>query len=74
MPYTLQVEGMEEITAMLADVENSAQGIAALALYEGAGIVADAISKGMLVPITHSSRFIRLNIKNHPIRLYEVIS
>lgn len=46
MPYTLQVEGMEEITAMLADVENSAQGIAALALYEGAGIVADAISKG----------------------------
>lgn len=45
MPYTLKVEGMEEITAMLADVEESAQGIAALALYEGAGIIADAISK-----------------------------
>ena len=46
MPYTLKVEGMDEITAMLADVEESAQGIAALALYEGAGIIADAINKG----------------------------
>lgn len=46
MPYTLKVEGMEEITAMLADVKESAQGIAALALYEGAGIVAEAINKG----------------------------
>lgn len=46
MPYTLKVEGMDEITAMLADAEESAQGIAAQALYEGAGIVADEISKG----------------------------
>lgn len=46
MAYTLKVEGMEEITAMLAEVENSAQGIAALALYEGAGIIADSISAG----------------------------
>jgi hypothetical protein len=45
MPYTLKVEGMEEITAMLAEAEESAQGIAALALFEGAGIIADAISK-----------------------------
>ena len=46
MAYTLKVEGMDEIVAMLADVEDSAQGIAAQALYKGAGIVADAISKG----------------------------
>lgn len=46
MPYTLQVEGMDEITATLANVDDAAQGIAAQALYKGAGIVADAISKG----------------------------
>ena len=46
MAYTLKVEGMDEIVAMLADVEDSAQGIAAQALYKGAGIVADAISNG----------------------------
>lgn len=46
MAYTLKIEGMDDIVAMLADVEDSAQGIAAQALYKGAGIVADAISKG----------------------------
>jgi HK97 gp10 family phage protein len=46
MPYTLKVEGMEEITAMLAKAEGAAQGIAALALYDGAGVVADEISRG----------------------------
>jgi len=46
MPYTLKVEGMDELTAMLAKAEESAQGIAAQALYAGAGVVADEISKG----------------------------
>ena len=46
MPYTLKVEGMDEITAMLKKAEDGAQGIAARALYVGAGIVADEISKG----------------------------
>ena len=46
MPYTLKVEGMESITEMLAKAENAAPGIAAKALYTGAGIVADEISKG----------------------------
>ena len=46
MPYTLKVEGMENITEMLAKAENAAPGIAAQALYKGAGVVADEISKG----------------------------
>lgn len=46
MPYTLKVEGMDELTAMLSRAEDSAQGIAAAALYDGAGVVADEISKG----------------------------
>lgn len=46
MPYTLKVEGMENITEMLAKAENAAPGIAAQALYKGAGVVADEISRG----------------------------
>ena len=46
MPYTLKVEGMETITEMLSKAENAAPGIAAQALYKGAGVVADEISKG----------------------------
>ena len=45
MPYTLKVEGMGSITEMLAKAEDAAQGIAARALYEGAGVVADEISR-----------------------------
>ena len=46
MAYSLKIEGMDSITAMLAKAEDSAQGIAAQALYKGAGIVADSISSG----------------------------
>lgn len=46
MPYTLKVEGMDNITAELAKAENAAPGIAAAALYEGAGVIADEISRG----------------------------
>jgi len=37
---------MEQLTEMLSQAGNAAQGIAAAALYEGAGVVADAISAG----------------------------
>ena len=37
---------MDDLTAMLAKAEESAPGIAAKALYNGAGVVADEISKG----------------------------
>jgi hypothetical protein len=46
MPYTMQIEGMDHITEMLETAGDKATGIAALALYEGAGVVADAISAG----------------------------
>ncbi len=45
MPYTLKVEGMEHITGMLKQAGEAAEGIAAQALYKGAGIVADEISR-----------------------------
>ena len=46
MPYTMKIEGMDRITEMLETAGDKATGIAALALYEGAGVVADAISAG----------------------------
>lgn len=45
MSYSLKVEGMETITETLAKAEGAAPGIAAAALYDGAGVVADEISK-----------------------------
>lgn len=45
MPYKLKVEGMDELVGMLEEAGEAAQGIAALALYDGAGVVADEITK-----------------------------
>ena len=46
MPYTMKVEGMEEISEMLTKLEGDAEAVAALGLYEGAGVMADAIKSG----------------------------
>ena len=43
MPYTMKVEGMEEISEMLTKLEGDAEAVAALGLYDGAGIMADTI-------------------------------
>lgn len=45
MALTMQVQGIEELSRMLQDLEGQAPGIAAKALYEGAGIMADAYSQ-----------------------------
>ena len=45
MPYTMQVDGMDMIAQMLEKTGEAAQSIAARALYNGAGAVADEISK-----------------------------
>ena len=57
MPYTMKVEGMDKITEMLVKAEQKAPGIAALALYDGAGIVADAVSAGARGVSTKTFRY-----------------
>lgn len=47
MKYTVQIDGMEEISEMLNELEKQAPAIAAQALYEGANEVAQAILKEM---------------------------
>ena len=48
MPFTMEVSGMEELEKRLGQLETEkAQGIAAVALYEGAGVMADAVSQAV---------------------------
>jgi hypothetical protein len=46
MGYELKVDGMAEISETLAKLEERAPAVAAKALYEGAGIMADEVKKG----------------------------
>ena len=44
MPYQMQVDGIEEISETLSKLEERAPAIAAKGLYEGAGVMADAMN------------------------------
>lgn len=46
MAYQMKVSGMEEVSDMLTQMGEKAQGVAAKALYDGAGLMADEIRKG----------------------------
>lgn len=46
MPMTIRTDGIEELGAMLARLGAKAQDVASGALFEGAGIVADAFTRG----------------------------
>ena len=45
MPMTMKFEGMEAISKLLTTLKDEAPRVASKALYEGAGIMADTISK-----------------------------
>lgn len=45
MPYKMRTEGMEELGNMLRTMGESAESVASMALYDGAGIMADEIKK-----------------------------
>ena len=46
MAMTMKAEGMEEISHLLTQMGDKAEGVAAGGLYEGAGVMADAINEG----------------------------
>ena len=52
MPYTVKTEGMDEINAMLGQLEEGMNGIAAQAVYEGAGTIADELKKNANAIVT----------------------
>lgn len=45
MGYSVTTSGMTELTEMLGKMGEAARGVAAASLYEGAGVMADAVSK-----------------------------
>ena len=45
MPMTINTQGLDELSDMISKLGDKAEGVAAQALYDGAGIVADAFSK-----------------------------
>ena len=47
MAFTMQTSGMAELTKRLEKLGEKAQGAASLALYEGAGMMADEVSRAV---------------------------
>ena len=47
MPMTMQVEGMEELSRKLSELDERAGDVAARALYAGAGVMADAYAQAV---------------------------
>lgn len=47
MPYKVSTEGMEDLSRMLESLGDAGQGVAARALYEGAGVMANTISQAV---------------------------
>lgn len=45
MPFSLQVDGLKELAKKLDKLPEKAADVAALALYDGAGVVADTVSR-----------------------------
>ena len=47
MAYKVSTEGMDELVQKLNSLGNAAQGVAAAGLFEGAGVMADAVSRAV---------------------------
>ena len=47
MPYKVSTTGMTELEQMLREAGDAAQGAASAGLYEGAGVIADAVSRAV---------------------------
>ena len=66
MAYTISTTGMEELEAKLKLAGNAAQGVAAASLYEGAGVVADAVSQAVHGIATSPFKYARNGEKRKP--------
>lgn len=64
--FSFQVEGMDELFQKMKKAEDKSLGIAALALYEGAGIVADAVSAAVQGIATEPFKYAKGGKKRKP--------
>ena len=47
MPYKVSTAGNDELTQMLESLGTAAQSVASVGLYEGAGVMADSVSRAV---------------------------
>ena len=59
MTFTIQVEGIKELIAQLDKAPKNAEKVAAKALYEGAGVMADAVSQAVQGIATEPFKYAR---------------
>ena len=64
--FSFQVEGMQELFSKMKKAEEKSLGIAAQALYEGAGIVANAVSKEVQGISTEPFKYAKSGEKRKP--------
>ena len=64
--FSFQVEGMDQLFSALKKAEDKSLGIAAQGLYEGAGIVADAVSKAVRGIRTEPFKYAKGSEKRKP--------
>ena len=63
---TLRMDGMDQLTGKLEQLGEKAAKVAAEALYEGAGVVADAVSRGVQGIRTEPFRYAKDGQKRKP--------
>ena len=66
MAYQIEIDGMAELSEMLEKMEEAAPGVAARALFEGAGIMADAMRKEIKSIKTADFRYAKAGEKRLP--------
>ena len=66
MPYNISTEGMEELEQMLRQAGDAAQGAASAGLYDGAGVIADAVSRAVQGIATSPFRYAVGGYKRKP--------
>lgn len=64
--FSFQVTGMQELFSRMKKAETKALGVAAMGLYEGAGIVADAVSKEISGISTEPFKYAKNGHKRKP--------
>ena len=66
MPYKVSTAGMTELEQMLRQAGEAAQGAASAGLYEGAGVIADAVSSAVRGIATKPFRYAVGGYKRKP--------
>ena len=64
--FSFKVDGMQELFAKMKKAETKALGVAAMGLYEGAGVVADAVSKEISGISTEPFKYAKGGKKRRP--------